>query len=115
MNDTLIAALWVVFLILALAVVLALASRNPLAWLREEWRLMRADTWAAGPSKIVGATAEEERAKILLHRQRALAKHMRRKGKHLFAGKRYRPALTAPVAPATPPRADVVVPMRKQR
>lgn len=73
---------------------------------------MRADTFA--PEEAPGPTAEE-RAKTLEHRQKALAKRMRKKRQHLYAGKRYTPALTAPTTPATTqaPKADrVVVPMR---
>jgi len=101
-----------------IALILALLSGHPIAWFRNELRLMRAETWEPARERVTGATLAEERAARLLYRQRALAKRMRKTGKHLFAGRRYKPALTAPIATPqpTPPKAfAVVTPIRKQR
>jgi|SRR6185369_1349743 len=111
------------FLVLAVvlgvvAVILALLSGHPVAWFRNELRLIRAETWEPSRERITGATLAEERAARLLYRQRALAKRMRKTGKHLFAGRRYKPALTAPIAaplPSPPKAFSVVTPIRKQR
>jgi hypothetical protein len=101
-------------LIAGLAILLACWSGDVIAWAREEWRLMRAKTWAPGATRITGPTTKEDAATRLLRRQRALAKRMRKKGRHLYAGKTYRPVLTSPAPTASqPPKVDrVVVQMR---
>lgn len=104
-----------VLMLVGIAAALAICAGDPLAWARREWRLMRAHTWAPpDPEKPAGASAKKgraaKRAVKLLRRQQALAREMREDGRHLFAGKAYRPELTAPVGPpATPPKADKIV------
>lgn len=94
---------------LAALVMAFFSGKGLLAWARDEWRLMRAETF--GPQ---GPTHDEERAAKLLYRQRALAKRMRKKGTHLYAGKTYTPTLTTPT-PAKPPKADAVVVQLRRR
>lgn len=104
MND--IAAL--LALLFIIVCVLALSSGSLTAWAREEWRRMRADTWA--PGTLTGPTSKEKDAAALLRRQHALAKRMRKKGRHLYStSKAYKPALTTPSPAPRPPKADRVV------
>lgn len=97
-------------IVLLAGLVAALASGDCASWIREEWRRMRADTWASLP------TGKDKRVERLEKRQRAMAKRMRKKGRHLYAGKKYVPQLTAPTAEAArPPKADkVVVPINSR-
>lgn len=83
------------------------------AWLREEWRLARADTWANGEYRGAAGTIEDPRIKRMDARQRAFGERLRSQGRSLLAGKPYKPVLTKPTEP--PPRADaIVVPMRRR-
>lgn len=112
-------------LVLLVAVVIAIASKHPLRWAREEWRLMRLDAWESPREGITGGTLEEpdahasreellahDRAKAMDMKMRAYAKRLRRDGRHLIAGKRYIPALTKPSEPP-PTRSGNVLPIRK--
>lgn len=89
------------------------------AWLREELRLLREESWADGIYQGPG-TAADPRVAGLAERQRELAARMRAEGRHLLdspagARKSYRPALTKPTPEPTPPRAAAVVPIRRTK
>ena len=103
-----------VALLAVFAVALALASRRPLDWIREEWRLMWAETWARAPERVAGGSIDEPRVKAMDTRMRAYAKRLRREGRSLTAGKRYIPALTKPADPPTTRPANVTT-LRKTR
>lgn len=108
-------ALALLCILTGLGLLLAIWSGDVLAWVRREWLLLRAKTWAP-EAGISGPTLKENAATRLLRRQRALAKRMRKKGRHLYAGKPYRHALTtpAPTPASKPPKSDdVVVPIRR--
>lgn len=98
-----------VLLVLAVAVFVAASTGDPIAWAREEWRRIRARTWA--PGEFPSST--DTRIARMALKQRALAKRMRREGRHLLAGKPYVPVLTKPAEPERAPRADKVVPIRR--
>lgn len=109
-----------VFLVVS-ALVLALLSGHPIAWLKREWHLMRAHYWS--PYEITGPKGTEDGVQRLELKQRALAKQMRRQGRHLFASKKarrkaYTPVGTTPIAaPEIPPARkpnSTVVPMRRR-
>lgn len=107
MSDWLALAL----LLSGLALFLAIWSGDAITWACREWRLMRAKTWAP-PEGITGPRTEENAATRLLRRQKALAKRMRKKGRHLYAGKHYTPALTVATPQRDPPN---VVRLRKTK
>lgn len=95
-------------LLAILGAALAIGAGGFVAWAREEWRRMRADTWA--PS---AGTMQDPACQDLFIRQRRLAEQMRRVGKHLLAGKPYTPTLTK--SPDNHPAAlDNVVAMRRR-
>jgi hypothetical protein len=71
-------------------------------WCLQEWRLMRAETWAPPPN-----TLSDPDVASMVARQKAMGERMKRQGVSLLAGRAYRPALTKPTAP--PPRAAAVV------
>jgi len=85
------------------------------AWLRNEWRLIRLDTWAEEPRSTspAGSVADPRVARMDL-RQRAYGKRLRREGRSLLSGKEYTPALTKE-QPAPPPKSGKVVPIRKRQ
>jgi hypothetical protein len=85
--------------------------RALLHWLREEWRLMWLETWAEEPRSTLGTMADP-RVQVMVTRQRAYGKRLRRQGRSLLSGKEYIPAMTLP-APAKPPKGDKVVPIRR--
>lgn len=109
-----------VFLALVVAVT-ALTSGDPIAWFRAEWRRMRMETFSS--QELPGPTGAEEAAQRLELKQRALAKQMRRQGRHLFASKKgrrkaYTPVGTSPIAVPEAPRTKTLskptlVPMRR--
>lgn len=96
-------------------VALLAAILNPpglIAWLREEWRLARADTWADGSYRGAVGTSADPDVKRMEARQRAFGERLRRQGRSLLAGKEYVPSLTKPAEPPPPPRANKVVRLR---
>lgn len=95
----------------ALALVIALSSGDLIAWAREEWRLLRLHTWA--PDAAQPCTLRDERVALMVLKQRALGKRMRRQGRSLLADKPYTPVLTKPAEDPAPPKADKVVPFRR--
>lgn len=113
-------------LILVLAIAIAIASKHPLRWAREEWRAMLADSFAPQRPGITGGSLAEphedtasreelkayDRVKAMDTKLRAYAKRMRRDGRHLIAGKRYIPFGTKPSEPP-PTRSGKVLPIRK--
>jgi hypothetical protein len=100
-------------LLVVLALVLAFASKRPIDWIREELRLMRADTWQ-GEYLVNPALVDVERAALMAAKGRALGKRMKRQGRSLISKtpKPYVPVLTKQVDPV-PPLADKVVPIRR--
>lgn len=96
----------------ALALVLAIASKHPIHWVREEWERIRADEFAPRRPGISGGTIAEPRVKKMDERMRAYAKRLRRDGRHLIAGKRYIPDGTKPSEPPAT-RSGNVLPIRK--
>lgn len=82
-----------------------------LRWLRNEWRLIRLDTWVDEPKSTLGTMADPRVAKMVV-RQRAYGKRLRRQGRSLLSGKEYIPAMTQPAPAAKPPKGDKVVPIR---
>lgn len=118
-----IVVLLVIFLFLALFAI-AFQPRQLLAWIREEWRLLRLDTWDDGkydaprsparqPTVERGdGTANDPKVKRLLDQQVAIAERLRDQGRSILAGKQYIPALTKP-ADGPPPKANKVVPIRR--
>lgn len=107
-------AIAIALLILVVALGAAMFSRGSLtAWAREEWRLMRQNTWAMTRRPgITGGSVAEPRVAAMDLRMRAYAKRLRREGRHLTNGRRYVPVLTKPAEPP-PPRAAKVYPIRK--
>ena len=95
---------------LVLAIVLALCAGNLTAWAREEWRRLRAESWA--PDEFQPCSVSDPRVARMDLKRRALGKRMRRQGRTLLGGKGYVPVLTKP-AEAPPPKANKVVPIRR--
>lgn len=81
------------------------------AWLREEMRLVAEESWSDGIYQGPGSGADPRVAQMA-ERQRELATRMREEGRHLLAGRVYRPVLTKPIE-APPPKAAKVFPIRK--
>lgn len=79
-------------------------------WIREEVRLLRAESWGDG---VYAGTAADPAVQRMAKRQAELADRMRNEGRHLLAGRHYVPVLTKPTE-ARPPMADKVVPIRKR-
>lgn len=100
----------IVFWLLDPAPVVAL-YRRARAWVREEARLARAESWANGVYEGPPEVADSRIAKMA-ERQRELAERMRAEGRHLFNDRAYKPALTKPVE-APPPKAAQVYPIRR--
>lgn len=78
-----------------------------IGWCRQEWRLIRAQTWAPAPSTL----ADPDVASMVA-RQKAMGERMKRQGVSLLAGHAYRPALTKPATTPPPRAAAVVTPIR---
>jgi hypothetical protein len=86
-------------------VALIVAIYSPLglfAWIRQEWQLMRAESW-----EPASGTIKDPDVATMVARQKAMGARMKRQGVSLLAGKPYRPELTKPAQPA--PRASAVV------
>lgn len=96
----------------ALALVIGLSSGDLVAWVREEWRLLRMRTWAPEVD-APPCTLRDPKVALMVLKQRALGKRMRKQGRSLLASKPYTPALTKPAEEPTPPKADKVVPFRR--
>jgi len=89
---------------------------NLFAWLREEWRLMRAETWADGEYEGEPGTVTDPDVRAMVARQRAFGERLRWQGKSLLSGKEYRPVLTKPAdPPPPPPMANRVFPIRRAK
>lgn len=102
-------------LLVAVAVAAAAMSDSPVEWAREEWRRIRADTWAPSePAENTAGSVADPRVARMDLRMRALGKRMRREGRTLHSPqKRYVPVLTKPAPAERPPKADrVVTPLR---
>lgn len=90
--------------------------RRCCAWVREEGRLVREESWADGIYQGPG-TAADPRVAAMAEKQRELTARMRDEGRHLLdspTGERkpYKPVGTKPIE-APPPRAAAVVPIRR--
>lgn len=99
------------FIWLVVLLVVLLSAGDIVGWAREEWRRLRAETWAPDNAPC---TVQDPRVALMTLKQRALGKRMRRDGRSLLASKPYVPVLTKPAASeATPPKSDKVVPIRR--
>jgi hypothetical protein len=88
--------------------------RALLHWLREEWRLMWLETWAEEPRSTLGTMADPK-VQVMVTRQRAYGKRLRRQGRSLLGGKSgkvYKPALTVQVP--IKPDDGKVIPIRRK-
>lgn len=101
----------IVFLVL-LGTALGLAAGGIVGYLREEWRRMRARTWAPGSGP---GTMDDPRVAAMVARQRFYGRHLRKKGLSLLAGKPYVPVLTKPSEAEPQEQPDNVVPLRRAR
>lgn len=100
-----------------LAFVFSRAAGGFIAWLREEWRLLRMDSWATSDYVVnpsLGTRADPRVARVDLAR-RALGRRMRKQGRGLLGprAKPYTPELRPPAPDPTPPKAGKVVPVRR--
>lgn len=103
-------ALLAVFAIVALLVHL-LDPMTMGAWFREEMRLLREESWADGIYQGPG-TGKDPRVAEMAERQAALAKRMRREGRHLLGPERKRKAWEPGPSVLGQPNTDNVVPLR---
>jgi hypothetical protein len=79
-------------LLVVVFVVAGWMSTDFVAYVREEWRLIRAETWR---DHIVNPDlVDKDRAALTWTKQRALAKRMRRQGRALLTGKPFTPEPT---------------------
>ena len=100
-------ALW-----FGIAIVLAGCAGNIVMWAREEWRRIKADSWADDAPQP--CSVSDPRVARMDLKRRALGKRLRKQGRTLLAGKAYVPALTKAVE-ESPPKASKVVPINSRR